>query len=82
MNIDLEVLRRILIWSVAVNYLILLIWFAAFAFAHDRIYRLHTRWFRLSREQFDALNYGAMAAYKIGVLLLNVAPLVGVLAAA
>lgn len=82
MNIDLEVLRRILIWSVAVNYLILLIWFAAFAFAHDWIYRLHTRWFRLSREQFDALNYGAMAAYKIGVLLLNVAPLVGVLVAA
>ena len=29
---------------------------------------------------FDALHYGGMAAYKIGVFLLNLAPLIGVLA--
>ena len=50
-------------------------------FGHDVIYRMHTRWFRLSRESFDALHYGAMAFYKLGILLLNVAPLVGVLVA-
>lgn len=79
MNIDLMALRTILIWALVVNYAVLLVWFGAIVFAHDRVYRLHTRWFRLSRETFDALHYGGMAAYKIGTLLLNVAPLVGVL---
>ncbi|MCB0930601.1 MAG: hypothetical protein KDB71_01710 [Mycobacterium sp.] len=79
-TITLAGLREILIWSLVVNWVILLIWFAAFKLAHDWMYRLHSRWFRLSRETFDALHYGGMAAYKIGVFLLNLAPLIGVLA--
>lgn len=75
----LDDLRQILVWSLVVNYVVLLAWFAAIALAHDWVYRLHTRWFQLSRETFDALHYGGMAVYKIGTLLLNVAPLVGVL---
>lgn len=74
-------LRDVLIWSLVVNYVILLVWFAAVALAHDRVYRLHTRWFRLSRESFDAIHYGGMAVYKIGIFLLNLAPLVAVLIA-
>lgn len=77
-GIDLHALREILIWSLVVNYVILLVWFGAIVFAHDWVYRLHTRWFQLSRESFDAIHYGGMAVYKIGTLLLNVAPLVGV----
>jgi hypothetical protein len=73
---DLSTLRDVLIWSLAVNYGVLLVWFAVFCLAHDWIYRTHSRWFRLSREAFDAINYGGMAVYKIGVLLLNVAPLI------
>jgi len=72
-------LRDVLVWSLVVNYGILLVWFVMFSLAHDTVYRLHTRWFRLSRETFDALNYGGMAVYKIGVLLFNVAPLLALL---
>ncbi len=76
---DLSTLRDVLLWSLVVNYAILLVWFLVFSRAHDAVYRLHSRWFRLSRESFDALNYGGMAVYKIGVLLLNVAPLLALL---
>ncbi len=69
-------IKEILLWSVGINYGILCIWFGAFWGAHDPIYRLHTRWFKLSVETFDAIHYAGMAAYKIGVLLFNVAPLV------
>ena len=75
----MSTLRDVLGWSLIVNYGILLVWFVMFSLAHDTVYRLHTRWFRLSRETFDALNYGGMAVYKIGVLLLNVAPLLALL---
>ena len=74
-------LQHVLIWSLVVNYVVLLAWFAALTLAHDWVYRLHTRWFQMSRETFDAIHYGGMAVYKIGTLLLNVAPLVALLVA-
>ena len=72
---NLDTLREVLLWSLVINYGVLLIWFAAFTLAHDRLYRLHSRWFAVSRETFDALHYGGMAVYKVGALLLNLAPL-------
>ena len=69
-----EMVSDFLFWCAVANYAILLIWFAGFTLAHDEIYRLHSKWFRLTREQFDALNYALMGFFKIGILLLNVAP--------
>ena len=71
-----DALKELLIWASVIHYGVLLLWFGLFVFAHDWIYGLHTRWFKLSKEAFDALNYGAVAIYKIGVLLLYVVPLV------
>ena len=36
---------------------------------------LHGRWFKLPDATFDAIHYGGMAAYKIGIMLFNLAPL-------
>jgi hypothetical protein len=69
-------IKHVLLWCAVLNYLVLLLWSAVFIFAHDWMYRLHGRWFRLSVETFDALNYGGLAVYKIGILLLNVVPLI------
>ena len=69
-------IMEILLWCAGINYAVLLLWFGIFAFAHDWIYRVHTRWFRLSVETFDALNYAGISLYKAGTLLLNVVPLV------
>ena len=52
------------------NYLFLIIWLGMIVFAHDWGYRLHSRWFKLSVETFDAINYCGIAAYKIGMFLL------------
>lgn len=73
---NIAALRSFLLWCSIINYILLIIWFVAFITAHDFIYNLHSKWFRLSNEQFDAINYGGMAIYKIGVLLLNVVPLI------
>jgi membrane-associated phospholipid phosphatase len=71
-----DVLFPFLLWSLAFNYLVLLVWFFAFVFARHWIFRLHGRWFPLSETTFTALHYGGMAVYKIGILLFNLAPLV------
>ncbi|MEI6268781.1 MAG: DUF6868 family protein [Methylococcaceae bacterium] len=71
-----DIIKELFLYSLAFNYVILLIWFGVFSFAHDWLYRLHSRWFCISRENFDALHYASMAFYKIGLIFLNIAPLV------
>lgn len=73
---NLVLASHFLLCSLAINYVVLCIWFLAFLFARDRIYTLHSRWFGLSDSTFDAIHYGAMAAYKIGILLFNLIPLI------
>jgi hypothetical protein len=72
----IEVTRNFLLWCTVIDYGVLLVWFLVFVFAHDRIQRIHGRWFHLSREQFDALHYAGMSIFKIGILLFNLVPLV------
>ena len=69
-------IKHVLLWCAGLNYAILFVWFGAFVFAHDWMYRMHGRWFKLSVGTFDAMHYGAMSVYKIGIILLNLAPLV------
>jgi hypothetical protein len=68
-------IKELLLYSLAINYAILLIWFAMFSLAHDWMYRFHSRWFRIPPETFDALHYAGMAFYKIGIIMLNIVPL-------
>ena len=75
-DVTMNEIRHFLLWCAVLNYLVLLLWSGVFIFGHGWMYRLHSRWFRLPVETFDALNYGGLAVYKIGILLLNVVPLI------
>jgi hypothetical protein len=72
----IEVTRNCLLGCTVINYGLLLVWFLVFVFAHDWILRIHGRWFRLSRDQFDALHYGGMSIFKIGIILFNLVPFI------
>jgi hypothetical protein len=69
-------IKHVLLWCVGLNYIVLIIWFGGFVFAHDWMYRMHTRWFKLTVETFDAMHYAGLSIYKIGIILLNLVPLV------
>lgn len=72
-------IRNVLLWCVGLNYAVMIIWFGAFVFAHDRIYEMHKRWFNLSVTTFDTIHYTGLAVYKIGVLLFFLVPLIAIL---
>jgi ABC-type branched-subunit amino acid transport system permease subunit len=72
----IEVTRTFLLWCTVIDYGVLVVWFLVFVFAHDWIQSVHGRWFRLSREQFDALHYAGMSVFKIGIILFNLVPFV------
>jgi hypothetical protein len=67
-------LKHVLLWCVGLNYAVLFIWFAVFVFAHDWMFRMHGRWFKLSVETFDAIHYAGLSVYKIGIILFNLVP--------
>jgi hypothetical protein len=75
-DMNVKMAGEVLLWCGVINYGLLLIWFLFFVRAHAWLYRITGRWFRLSVEQFDALNYLGIAVYKIGIILLNMVPYV------
>ena len=70
----IEQIRDVLGWCAVINIGLLLWWFLMFALAHEFVYRLHGRWFRMTVERFDAIHYAGMAFFKISIFLLNIVP--------
>ena len=69
-----ETIREFLGWCTVMNIGLLSWWFLVFWLAHDWMYRFHSRMFKISEERFDAIHYAGMAAFKIGIFLLNLVP--------
>ena len=71
---ELAVIRAFFAWCLVFNLALLLWWAFFLMFAHDWTYRLHRKWFKISVEQFDAIHYAAIAAFKLGVFMFNLVP--------
>ena len=73
---SMEMVRSFLLWCTVINYAVLVVWFLVYRLAHGWLWRRWGRWFRLTEEQFEVVNFAGMAVYKVGVLLLNLVPCV------
>lgn len=65
-------------WSALLNYVVLLLGFAAWVLAGDSLYRLHARWFPIGREHCHAAVYLMLGLYKLAIWLLFVIPWIAV----
>ena len=70
----LEAVRSTLAWCSVINLGLLIWWWLFFSLAHDWTYRVHSRWFRIPVEKFDAIHYTGMAFFKLAILLFNLVP--------
>ncbi len=70
----LATLQSLLGWCALINYSVLLLWFVLHAAAGEALYRLHSRWFPISKERYDTFHLASMTAYKLAILLFNIAP--------
>ena len=73
-----SILSQFLLYSLIINYIILLIWFLTFIYAGAFLRKLHSKYFNLSDQTFDAIHYAGMAMYKIAILLLNLVPFIAI----
>jgi len=69
-----EIVLAMLGWSTLIHFGIFFLWFLAFARPNDWLYRFHSKWFKLSKETFHALHYGAMSFYKLTIIVFNLVP--------
>jgi len=70
----IDILRNFFLWCWIINMGLLLWWYLFFTLAHDWMYRLHGKWFKLTKESFDAIHYGGMAFFKICIFVFNLVP--------
>ena len=73
---SIEVVGGVLLWCAIMNFALLAVWSLLFVMPHEWVYRLWSRWFRLSIEQFDAVNFAGIVLYEVGILLFNLIPYV------
>jgi hypothetical protein len=71
---NIETVRSFFLWCTVINYAVLLLWVVIFWFVHDWHYRLTNRFFKVSVETYDLVNFSGIAAFKIAIILLNLVP--------
>ena len=71
-----ELAHNVLLWCTIINFALLMVWSLLFALPHEWLYRLGGKWFRLTSEQFDTVNFAGIVFYKMGIFLFNLVPYV------
>jgi len=74
----LDVIAGILIRCFLGGMVLLMVWFAGYAVAGDWIYQVHSKWFQIPRQSFDAIHYTGMAVTKIAILLFFLIPWIAI----
>jgi hypothetical protein len=71
---DIVIVRAFFMWCTIINGALLILSFLICTFAGDWIYRMHSRWFPISREAFYVAIYSFLGLFKIFVLAFNLVP--------
>ncbi len=73
---DIYSLKTFFMWCSLINFGLLMHMSLAFLFFPDFIYRMHSRWFPLSRESFNTVIYGFLGLFKLFFFGFNLVPYV------
>jgi len=71
---DMFTIKTIFMWCTIINVLLLALSFLFCAYAREWIYRMHSKWFPISREAFNVAIYSFLGLFKILVLVFNLVP--------
>jgi hypothetical protein len=76
---DLATVRAFFLWCTILNGALLGLSALIVTCAGDWVYRVHGRWFGLSRETFNVAIYSFIGLFKVVVLVINAVPYVALL---
>ncbi|MDH5357723.1 MAG: hypothetical protein OEW63_03730 [Gammaproteobacteria bacterium] len=70
----IEAVKEVLFWCGIINMGLLFWWLLFFVLFHEWMYRMHTYWFDMSVQRFDAIHYCGMVLYKMIMITFNWVP--------
>ena len=76
---DIQTLTTFFMWCTIINGAILVLWALTCMLALNWVFRMHNKWFNISREAFNVVIYSFLGLFKITFLFLNVVPYVALL---
>ncbi|MBM4091977.1 MAG: hypothetical protein FJ276_21480 [Planctomycetes bacterium] len=71
---NIEIIRDFLGWCTVINGAFLLLAFLFCAKASDWVYKMHSKWFPITREAFTLTMYCFIGGMKILFIMLNLVP--------
>ena len=69
-----DALRTFFMWCTILNGVYLFLASGMLSFAGGFVFRIHSRWFPMPRETFNAVIYGFLGFYKIVFITFNLVP--------
>jgi hypothetical protein len=69
-------LRTLLLYCSIINYAILIFWVFLYMGPLRNLQVLKSRWYRLTPEQFDSMNFAGIIFYKTLIIFFNLIPLI------
>ena len=78
LNNLLEAAAGILLRCFILAFCLMWLWFIFFLVAKDWAYSIHSKWFELSRLDFDLMLYQSMALFKMATLLFFLLPFISI----
>ncbi len=76
---DIQTLTAFFMWCTIINGTVFVFWAATCIYAPDFLYRMHHKWFSISRETFNTVIYSFLAVCKIVFLVFSVTPYIALL---
>jgi len=71
---NIELVREFLLWCALINMGLMIFTLLMMIMMRKFIYKMHSKWFKLTNEQFDMMWYGFLAFYKICIFVFNIVP--------
>ena len=78
----IDTLQAVLGWSTLINFSLLIWWAFLILLASDWTFKMHNRFFAISKDTFHATHYAGMAFFKLLILMFNLVPYIAIRIAA
>ena len=76
---DLETIREFFMWCTIINGALFVLSFLICASAGEWVYRMHSKWYPISKEAFYVALYSFMGLFKILFIMFNLVPYLALL---
>jgi len=75
----IEIVRDTFLWCTLINWGMLLWWYLFLIFAHGWVYKMHSKFIKITEEEFNVIHYKGMLYFKVLIFVFNLAPYVALL---